>query len=81
MSILNDMIETALWSTVGYEDGKDRDDTFELDSRFSNDDVSDEFKSELETVIIKFMVDANHLLTEDEIDNSPIGHDLWLTIH
>lgn len=74
MSIVNDMVETALWSTTGYEGD-------ELDSRYSVDDISEDFKELLESIIIKFMVDANCLLTEDELAINPIGHDLWLTIH
>ena len=81
MSIVNDMIETALWSTTGYGDQENGDSDFDLDSKFTVDDVSDELKSELENVIVKFMVDANCLFTEKEIEESPIGHDLWLTIH
>lgn len=79
MSIVNDMIETGLWSTT-YENNKTLENR-ELDNDFTIDDVSDEFKQELESVVIKFMVDANHLLTENELENNPIGHDLWLTIH
>lgn len=76
MSTLNDMLETALWSTIDYENGD-----LMLDARYSIDDISEDFKEKCQSVINKFILDATDHLTQDELNNSPIGHDLWLTIH
>ena len=76
MSTLIDMLETALWSTIDYENGD-----LMLDARYSIDDISEDFKEKCQDVINKFILDATDHLTQDELDHSPIGHDLWLTIH
>lgn len=78
MSILNDMIETALWSTLDYDAGDESDDC--LDAKYCIGDISEEFKAECQRIIDEFMPLAEKYLTEEELENSPIGHDLWLTI-
>lgn len=75
---IDSFLETALWSTIGYDDD---DQDYMLDSKYSNSDVSDEFKTKCQTVMDDFMDKARHLFTDDEIENSPIEHDLWLTMH
>ena len=78
MSILDDMLETALWSTIGFdENGKD----FMLDSKYSISDFPEDIKLKCQSVIDAFMEKATPLFTDDELEDSPIGHDLWLTIH
>jgi hypothetical protein len=69
-----EFLVTALWSTTGYDDEH-------LDSKFSVDDVPQEFVDKCQSVCDDFMAKASHLFTEDEIDASAIEHDLWLTIH
>ena len=76
MSTLDNMLETALWSTIDYENGESM-----LDAKYSIEDISEEFKEKCQSVINKFLLDATDYLTQDELDHSPIGHDLWLTIH
>lgn len=72
---IESFLETALWSTICY----DSDDC--LDSKYSNSDVSDSFREQCEKVMTEFMDKARHLFTEDELENRPIEHDLWLTMH
>lgn len=75
---IESFLETALWSTIGYDDdGQD----YMLDSKYSNSDVSESFREQCEKVMSEFMDKARHLFTDDELENSPIEHDLWLTMH
>lgn len=71
---IDSFLETALWSTSG-------DDCENLDDKYSNSDVSSEFKAKCQTVMDDFMDKACHLFTQDEIDTGHIEHDLWLTMH
>jgi hypothetical protein len=73
---INSFLETALWSTCGFED-----DCVNLDDKYCIDDVSDSFKETCQKVCDDFMATASHLFTEDEIDRGHIEHDLWLTMH
>ena len=70
-SILNQFIETALWSTHNY-------DGVPLDSKYTMDDVSQDFKNDAQKLIDDFIERALPLM--DETDPDHIGHDLWLTI-
>lgn len=79
MSTLDDMLETALWSTIDYENEDESD--YMLDAKYSIEDISEKFKEKCQDVIKKFLLDATDYLTQDELNFSPIGHDLWLTIH
>lgn len=76
MSILNDMLETGLHTT------QDFDTSFSsvLYNYYDICEISDEFKMECENLIINFMVQANTLLTEQEIATKPIGHNLWMSL-
>jgi hypothetical protein len=71
---VDSFLETALWSTCG-------DDCEKLDDKYSICDVSEAFKDQCQTVMNDFMGKARHLFNDDELDSSPIEHDLWLTIH
>ena len=73
MRDVNKFIETALWSTMGY-------DSEPLDAKFSINDVSDEFKVRCQTLLDKFAELAAPFLTEEDIKREHIEHDLWLTI-
>lgn len=75
---IDSFLETALWSTIGY-DNNDQD--FMLDSKCSVSDVSESFKEQCQIVMNDFMDKARHLFTDDELENNPIEHDLWLTMH
>lgn len=72
---IESFLETALWSTICY----DSDDM--LDAKYSTSDVSESFREQCEKVMSEFMDKARHLFTEDELENNPIEHDLWLTMH
>lgn len=75
MSILNDMLETGLaYTPYSKNKGYDLSDLYDLQ------DISDEFKMECEDLIIKFMVEANTMLTEQELASKPIGHNLWMSL-
>lgn len=69
--LLNQFIETALWSTYDYNDEP-------LDAKYSIEDVSQDFKDEAQRLIDDFMKSAESLIAETDPDH--IGHDLWLTI-
>lgn len=72
------MLETALWSTVSYDEhNKD----FMLDSRYSVSDISMEFQVKCQLILMDFLNKASHLFTQDELNENPIGHDFWLTLH
>ena len=71
---IDSFLETALWSTTDFNNEN-------LDSKYSADDVSEEFKAKCEEVFKQFEEKAWHLFTDEEVENSPIEHDLWLTIH
>lgn len=77
---IDSFLETALWSTLGF-DSEDESNDFMLDDRYSVSDVSESFREQCEKVMSEFMDKARHLFTDDEIENSPIEHDLWLTLH
>lgn len=72
---IESFLETALWSTMEL----DSDDM--LDANHSNIDVSESFREQCEKVMTEFMDKARHLFTDVELENNPIEHDLWLTIH
>lgn len=72
---IDSFLETALWSTCSI----DSDDM--LDRKHSISDVSESFRGQCEKVMSDFMDKARHLFTDDELENSPIEHDLWLTMH
>lgn len=76
--LLDQFLETALWSTLDYDrpDGEDSN----LDDKYCLDDISDSLKAEAEVMIDNFMIAAMPLFTDAELDDSPIGHDLWLTV-
>jgi hypothetical protein len=76
MSILNDFLETALWSTIDYDNEENH-----LDDKYSINNISNEFKTLSEQTCNDFMSKAKHLFTDNELEFSPIGHDIWLTIH
>ncbi len=66
-------IETALWSsTCGESDTT-------MDSLYSIDDLEESFLAESEKELNEFMDKARHLFTEEEINESHIEHDFWLT--
>lgn len=76
---LLEFLETALWSTLDYENG-DGNHNPPLNDHYSVDDVSSEFKDRCCEIIEKFMDLARDQFTESEIDDAPIFHDLWLTL-
>ena len=69
------MLETALWSTLDF-DGAGM-----LDAKFSISDIPIEFQVKCQNELNDFLNKATHLFTEDELNESPIGHDFWLTVH
>jgi hypothetical protein len=77
--MLNEFLGTALWSSSDYENG-DENNNPPLDEKYNISDISQEFKDKCQIICDCFMNKASHLFTDYEIENSPIGHDLWLTI-
>ena len=71
---IDSFLETALWSTSGF-------DSENLDDVFSVSDVPESFKYKCQIVMDDFYSKASHLFTQDEIDIGHIEHDLWLTMH
>ncbi len=70
--MVNEYLETALWSTTGFNDEN-------LDDDYTISDISDAFHEQAEKECDEFMNLARHLFTEDELENGNIGHDFWLT--
>jgi hypothetical protein len=70
----DELLETALWSTTDGDCNLD-------DAKYSDYIPSEAFKLECETLMAAFMDKARVLFTDDELENSPIEHDLWLTLH
>jgi hypothetical protein len=70
---IDSYIETALWSSVFGEDGTP------MDSLYSIDDFTLEFLEGSQKDLDSFMEKARQLFTEDELNESPIEHDFWLT--
>jgi hypothetical protein len=68
------MLETALWSTAGYDDEH-------LDSRYSIEDIPKEFVDKCDVMLTEFMVKAEKRQLFDDDDKANIGHDFWLTLH
>lgn len=80
------MLETALWSTMDYfdespDDGPYGPDTFHLEDAFSVSDIPLEFQVKCQNYLNDFIDRARPLFTEEELNESPIGHDFWLTLH
>lgn len=71
---VNSFLETALWSTLGFDDEM-------LDAKYSISDVPQDFIDACQVLCDDFMQKASHLLTQDEMDTGHIEHDLWLTMH
>ena len=78
-TMLNEFLTTALWSSLDYEEGNECSNP-PLDDKYCLNDIDQEFKDLSQKIIDDFMNKASHLFTENELENSPIGHDLWLTI-
>lgn len=75
---------TALWSTIDYEIGLRSGDDYNLDDRFSVEDISQEFKEQAQKDFDKLLalcskenLFGNEELTKDDLEQ--IGHDFWLT--
>lgn len=73
-SIVDDMLETALWATTDYDDDC-------LDSKYEVTDISSEFASTCRQVVSEFMKKSHHLISQEEYEEENVGHNLWLTIH
>jgi len=71
---LRSMLETALWSTIGYDDEP-------LDSKFSVDDIPQEFIDSCDVILAEFIEKASDRQLFDDEDDFTIGHDFWLTLH
>lgn len=72
--MLNQYIETALWSSVAYNDnGEDR----PMDENYSSEDLADETLEAMQKDCEEFKQLAGDLL--DGLEESDIGHDFWLT--
>jgi hypothetical protein len=68
------ILETALWCTTDYKD-------VPLDAYCSVHDVPEELQDKISLEFYKFLDEARPYFTEDELDNSPIERDFWLTVH
>ena len=72
---VNQYLETALWSTSGYE-------CENLDSKYEIEDVPDAFVEEACKELDEFWEKAKHLFLEEETeDMDRIAHHFWLTRH
>jgi hypothetical protein len=78
---VDSFLETALWATHDYTKEETESHDEMLDATYSIYQVSDEFRAVCQTVLDDFYTKAIHLFTEDELNESPIEHDLWLTMH
>lgn len=69
---LESYIETALWASIDNDDEP-------MDSNYYMRDLTDEFLKQSQLECDEFLDNARHLFTDNELENSTIEHDFWLT--
>ena len=71
------LLETALWSTPGFDDEHEFLDSYD----FSYRDLPQPLINKLQKALDDFMAKAYDLFTEEELGSGTIEHDFWLTCH